>query len=64
MSHVFSNAHHMSKSLMGVRREIRIILPVVNKFPEMELQEGADINSGPSGILKGNSVNGSAESMV
>jgi len=36
MYHMFGNVHHMSKGLVGVRREVRIILLVVNKFPEME----------------------------
>jgi len=58
MAHMFCNAHHMSKGLSGIRGEIRIILLVIDEFPKMESEEGANVNSGTCSMLEGNRVDG------
>jgi len=38
------------------QKGIGIILLVINKFPEMTLGKRADVNSGSSGTLKGDTI--------
>ena len=64
MPNIFSNTNHMTKCLTRFRREIRIIDLVVNLFPKMKPEEGANIHSGTSSTLQGNTIDRSTVGVV
>jgi len=54
----------MTKCLARFRREVRVINLVVNLFPKMKSEEGANIHSGTSSMLQRNTINGSTVGVV
>ncbi len=61
MPNILSNANHMTKCLARFRREAGVINLVVDLFPKMKSEEGANIHSGTSSALQKNTINGSTE---
>jgi len=58
MPNILSNANHMTKCHTRFRREIGFINLVVDLFPKMKMEEGANIHSRTSSTLQRDTVNG------